>query len=218
MYFLTGPRENLETMFVVAAAYAPGNGLDVAGFKQAFALWLGEREPDGPCDADEPAAAELLASARSLLRRLDPILELLFGMAAYGSGAIRPAPTWTEWDVIEAYVRELTLTLLWLDEHRYGHRFPRDGTQPEEILASFHDIVLAVELLTLRDELFPPHAPPSCQGPPVAVRRRALDAAEAILRRPPAERILAPRARALTALAAERLQDTFRPGVLSQAG
>jgi hypothetical protein len=135
-----------------------------------------------------------------------------------GTIVINPAESWSEWDVVEAYVRELTRTLLWLDEHRYGHRLDRPDPRMGAVVASFHDVVVAAEVLTLRDELLPADLPPPFRGPPEAVARPALDAAGAILRKPQAERVLAPRARQLTELAAERIKDTFGPRALSQAG
>jgi hypothetical protein len=244
MYFLTGPRENLETMFILAAAYAPANGLDVRGVCRAFARWLREQQPRVAGDAPdvaagrpgvEPEGARLLESGRRRLRRLDPVLDHLIELAITavfttfgrrppgsrspwpGTMVIEPGPTWTDWDVIEAYVTELTHTLLWLDEHRYGHRLDRTDLPPDTVIADFHDIVVAAEVLTLRDELFSPGAPPPFRGPQEAVAEPALAAAGAILGKPRADWVLAPRARQLTALAAERIQDTWEPRALSHA-
>jgi hypothetical protein len=245
MYFLTGPRENLETMFILAASYAPANGLDVRGLCRAFARWLREQQPRVAGDAPDvalgqpavdPEGARLLESGRTRLRDLDPMLDYLIGLAITavfttfgrrapgsrspwpGTMVIDPGPTWREWDVIEAYVTELTRTLLWLDEHRHGHRLDRTDLPPDSVVADFHDVVVAAEILALRDELLPPGAPPPFRGPPEAVAQPALAAAGVILRKPRGDWVLAPRARQLTALAVERIQDKFEPRALSHAG
>ena len=196
MYFLTGPRENLETMFILAAAYAPSNGLDVRGVCSAFRRWLREQQPRVARDAPDvepgrlagdPVGARLLDRARRRLRRLDPVLDQLIELAVTavftsvgrrppgsrspwpGAMLIEPGPTWSEWDVIEAYVTELTRTLLWLDQHRYGHHLDRTDLPRDAVVASFHGIVVAAEVLTLREELFPAGAPPPFRGPREAV-------------------------------------------------
>lgn len=85
---------------------------------------------------------------------------------------VNPRPTWNVADLVEAYVHELTHTLLTLDEHRWGHyRSYELLEQPAHFAVSairrqarplnlvFHSVVVAAELLALRAAM-PQHVGP----------------------------------------------------------
>ncbi|MDI5973973.1 HEXXH motif-containing putative peptide modification protein [Streptomyces sp. SL13] len=130
--------------------------------------------------------------------------------AAIGAVWISPADSWTPQDLTEAYVHELTHTLVMLDEHRYGHYPHREELdnpvnlvpsairrEKRTLFASAHSIFVAAELLRLRERHhghgFDFRLHPASR----ALRDNALRALDSILTMPNRDRLVGPRLREL---------------------
>ncbi|MBX9889741.1 MAG: hypothetical protein K2X94_00515 [Amoebophilaceae bacterium] len=130
---------------------------------------------------------ELLAHAYNYLRNFDQSLFTLFELSTSivftfvshvpGSETvsavpsiihINPGKNWSNSDVIEVFIHEMTHTLLFLDEQRYGHYKSLDAINHEKYYALtgilnkkspvylvLHSIIVASELLSLRNTLRP---------------------------------------------------------------
>ena len=107
---------------------------------------------------------------------------------------VNPRPTWSVADLVEAYVHELTHTLLTLDEHRYGHYRSyellgepssyavsaiRNERRPLNLV--FHSVVVAVELLALRRRLPAHQGPFTVHGPSSQLSEQARLATSSLL-------------------------------------
>jgi hypothetical protein len=123
---------------------------------------------------------------------------------------VNPRPTWSAADVVEAYVHELTHTLLTLDEHRYGHYHSyellaepsshavsaiRNERRPLNLV--FHSVVVAVELLALRRRLPAHHGPFTLHGPSARLSEQARLATASLLETARLERLTTMRFRHL---------------------
>ncbi|MFE0358779.1 HEXXH motif-containing putative peptide modification protein [Streptomyces nigra] len=146
--------------------------------------------------------------------------------AALGVMWVYPLKTWAIEDLIEAYVHELTHTLVMLDERRFTHYPHYDELEHEEnlvhsairnekrsLFASVHSVFVASELLQLR-EVHHGHRlefriHPSSRN----MREKSLAALESILALPNIDRLASPRLRELLEATGKQL-DTLRPGAL----
>jgi hypothetical protein len=120
---------------------------------------------------------------------------------------IMPGRDWHIEEVIEAYLHELTHTLLFLDERRYGHFLPaaRDRRvrsairqDEREYAAVVHSVLVAAELLAWRDR----HDTPDdgCRrlhGPTAQLAARAREAHAQVIAEDGRGELLMPRMREL---------------------
>ncbi len=118
---------------------------------------------------------------------------------------VGPTRSWSATEVAEAYVHELTHTLLTLDEHRYGHYADyavlndadnlcvsaiRDEKRPLNAVA--HSALVAYELLRMRS-LLSGKGGVQLHAPSEELRRRALASYESILALPNLSDLCTPR-------------------------
>ena len=189
-------------------------------------------DPNDVAPLSDTAATETLARHRSATEALgrDGDLAALFQICANsvissaGDGSpasmtsgwalgllwVNPRPTWSVADLVEAYVHELTHTLLTLDEHRYGHYRSyellaapsshaisaiRKERRPLNLV--FHSVVVAAELLALRRRLPAHHGPFTVHGPSSQLHEQARLATASLLEAAELEALTTPRFRSL---------------------
>lgn len=127
---------------------------------------------------------------------------------AIGVMWINPLPAWTIVDLAELYVHELTHTLLFVDEHRYGHyrdvpammepkNFVRSAirAEPRPVYAAFHSVVVACELLAWRMAVGQAPSDDPRRAHPVSATlvSSAREAVSALDRLPSLEQLVRPR-------------------------
>ena len=132
-----------------------------------------------------------------------------------GSLWLMPGRNWHLEEVTEAYLHELTHTLLFLDERRYGHFLPaaadhrvRSAIRQDlrEYAAVVHSVLVAAELLAWRDRHETPDS--AClrlHGPTAELTERARTAHRQVLDEDGAGELLTLRMRELVELAGERI-------------
>lgn len=146
--------------------------------------------------------------------------------AALGVMWIYPIATWATEDLIEAYVHELTHTLVMLDERRFTHYPHYDELDREEnlvnsairnekrsLFASAHSVFVANELLHLREAHHGHRMEFRIHPSSRSMREKSLMALESVLALPNIERLASPRLRDLLETTGKQL-DAIRPGAL----
>ncbi|MFI1018595.1 aKG-HExxH-type peptide beta-hydroxylase [Streptomyces sp. NPDC020965] len=135
--------------------------------------------------------------------------------AHVGTLWIMPGRNWQPEEVVEAYLHELTHTLLFLDERRYGHFLPaasevrvRSAIRQDvrEYPAVVHSALVAAELLDWRDRRRTPDS--SCSrlhGPTPELTARAQHAHSQVMNEDQHKNLLTPRMRELIEQAGERI-------------
>lgn len=128
---------------------------------------------------------------------------------------IMPGQNWQSEEVVEAYLHELTHTLLFLDERRYGHFLPaasevrvRSAIRRDvrEYPAVVHSALVAAELLAWRNHR--QTADSACSrlhGPTAELTARARNAHAQVLEEDRNQNLLTPRMRELIEQAGERI-------------
>ncbi|GCB44835.1 HEXXH motif-containing putative peptide modification protein [Streptomyces sp. NL15-2K] len=147
--------------------------------------------------------------------------------AALGVVWVYPLATWATEDLIEAYVHELTHTLVMLDERRFTHYPHYDELDREEnlvnsairnekrsLFASVHSVFVANELLQLREAHHGHRMEFRIHPPSRNMREKSLTALESVLALPNINRLASPRLREMLEKTGKQL-DAIRPGALS---
>jgi len=146
--------------------------------------------------------------------------------AALGVMWVYPLATWATEDLTEAYVHELTHTLVMLDERRFTH-YPYYGELDREenlvnsairnekrsLFASVHSVFVASELLQLREAHHGHRVEFRIHPPSRNMREKSLMALESILALPNIDRLASPRLRELLETMGKQL-DAIRLGAL----
>ncbi|MFG1796492.1 aKG-HExxH-type peptide beta-hydroxylase [Nocardia sp. NPDC049149] len=132
-----------------------------------------------------------------------------------GTVWLMPGRSWHMAEVTEAYVHELTHTLLFLDERRYGHFLPGSANvrvrsairqDDREYPGVVHSMLVAAELLDWRvRHHIPDEACRRLHGPTAALRMRAAEAHEQIVAEDRRHNLLTPRMRELVERAGHTL-------------
>lgn len=130
---------------------------------------------------------------------------------------IMPGRNWRVEEVAEAYLHELTHTLLFLDERRYGHFLPaaanhrvRSAIRQDlrEYAAVVHSVLVAAELLAWRDtHKTPDSACCRLHGPTAELLNRARSAYSQVVAEDASADLLTQRMKELVALAGDRISD-----------
>ncbi|MCM2579680.1 aKG-HExxH-type peptide beta-hydroxylase [Streptomyces meridianus] len=157
---------------------------------------------------------------------VSPIAGSMTVRAALGVMWVYPLATWATDDLIEAYVHELTHTLVMLDERRFTHYPHYDELDREEnlvnsairnekrsLFASVHSVFVASELLQLRESHHGHGMEFRIHPPSRGMREKSLIALESVLALPNIERLASPRLRELLEKTGKQL-DAIRPGAL----
>ncbi|MDH6130040.1 hypothetical protein P3T39_007033 [Kitasatospora sp. GP82] len=138
--------------------------------------------------------------------------------AALGSIWIYPRANWKVEDLVEAYVHELTHTLVMLDEHRFWHYPHYDRLEREEnlvhsairsekrsLFASAHSIFVANELLQVRERHHGHKMEFQLHPQSRDIRENALRALESILSLANIDLLASPRLRSLLEKSGQQL-------------
>ena len=156
-----------------------------------------------------------------------PSAEAGGGSASSAIGVLwaNPRGTWTENDVIEFLVHELTHNLVFLDERRHTHYVDLTKAVRQENWAlsavlgrlrpidkSFHSLVVATEILYFRESFSGHNQEQYRVHPPSAVlQEKALRSANSLLSLKNREGLYAPRLLELTKRCKERLENLSLP-------
>jgi HEXXH motif-containing protein len=206
----------------------------------ALASAFGLPTPNPPAAATgiEPWEKYLLQEGLERMRTLDPALAQVFDLVvplvfstphadAPGSmttaalpGVVWVGPTkaWSETEVAEAYLHELTHTLLTLDEHRYGHYVDYGALDEDDNLCVsairrekrpingvVHSAFVAHELLRMR--ALSDESGVQLHAPSEELRSRALASVESIVALPNLSDLCTPRMAELVAALATGLRE-----------
>lgn len=190
------------------------------------------------------AQSQRVDEARSLLLRESQehaqIFELVFdslffalspevagGTTSHALGILwaNPHPTWSDSDLVEFLIHEMTHTLIFLDEWRHGHYTDVEAIAERSNWAlsairgnirpldkALHSLIVAVEMAMFRGEADQWLLSPVLHPPTDQLLRGAIECAEAILVSPARDAIMTPRAIELTETAlsaASRCQKSF---------
>lgn len=155
-----------------------------------------------------------------------PVPGSMSGRAALGVIWVYPVTTWATEDLIEAYIHELTHTLVMLDERRFTHYPHYDELDREEnlvnsairnekrsLFASVHSVFVANELLQLREAHHGHRMEFRIHPPSRSMREKSLIALESVLALATIDRLASPRLRELLEATGKQL-DAIRPGAL----
>lgn len=125
---------------------------------------------------------------------------------AVGITWIQPDDWWTEQDIIEALIHELTHTLLFLDEQRYGHYnsfdylYDQSTWVPSAIRNELrpvngvvHSIIVATEILSLREKLGYLDAKLELHGNSIEIFNKTKNALDTLQKRSASWDLLSPR-------------------------
>jgi hypothetical protein len=146
--------------------------------------------------------------------------------AALGVIWVYPIDSWSTEDLIEAYVHELTHTLVMLDERRFTHYPHHDELDREEnlvssairnekrsLFAAAHSVFVANEILQLREAHHGHGREFRIHPQSRAMHEKALHALGSVLALPNIDRLASPRLRELLEATGKQL-NALRPGIL----
>jgi hypothetical protein len=239
------PRSSHSALEFVRDEHQVARLAELFGFDEAAALARAAAQDRGAEHRSMPDwKLGMLHRASDDLRSFDPTLASLFSLAidlvfstagntppggsmttprAVGVVWVQPRPTWASEDVIEAYVHELTHTLLMLDEHRHQHyrnyrlldderNFAASSIRAERrpLFAAIHSIVVAAELLSLRDRCHGHNRQFRLHPSSAVLRRQAIQAVESVRALPNLDDLITPRLSFLLGESEERLR-SLRP-------
>lgn len=143
--------------------------------------------------------------------------------SAIGIIWIDPLKHWTPVDVAEAYVHELTHTLINLDERRFGHyhdyalledpsNFAVSSIRSERrpLNGSIHSIIVGAEVLTFREKHVGHDARFRLHPSSHVLSRKAREAVDSVKSLPNLDLLITPRLASLLDVAAQRINELAR--------
>jgi hypothetical protein len=183
---------------------------------EIFGVGLPEACPEWKLDLFEDARRRLRAAEPQLASLFELVVTGVFSTPgpagsmttgeAIGIVWISPRPSWNVSDVVEAYVHELSHTLITLDELCYRHyrdhaalsrheNFIQSAIRRERrpLGAAAHSIIVAEEVLSLREHVLGGDEGGHLHPPSRVLSDQGLEAAAAALRSPAVERLATPR-------------------------